>query len=233
MDINILIVTALSIGFIHTIIGPDHYLPFIVMGKARNWSLKKTQWITFLCGVGHVLGSVLLGVAGIALGIALNLLEDIESYRGDLASWLLIGFGLAYGFWGIRLAYRSKKHVHEHDHSTEGHHQHTHKHFGKHSHIHGDEKSITPWALFVVFVLGPCEPLIPILMYPASQGSWIDVMWVSMAFGIVTIITMMAMVYIVSMGLMKIKTNFLEKYVHAMAGFIIAFSGLAIKIFGL
>ena len=35
MDINILIVTAISIGFIHTIIGPDHYLPFIVMGKSK------------------------------------------------------------------------------------------------------------------------------------------------------------------------------------------------------
>ncbi len=233
MDINILIITAISIGFIHTVIGPDHYLPFIVMAKARNWSSRKTQLITFLCGVGHVLGSVLLGVLGIVLGVALNLLEDIESYRGDLASWLLIGFGLAYGVWGLRIAYRSKKHIHEHDHDNSEHHQHTHAHFGKHSHVHGDEKSITPWALFIVFVLGPCEPLIPILMYPASQGSWRDVFWVSFAFGVITIITMMSMVYFVSLGFMKIKTDFLERYVHALAGFIIAFSGLAIKVFGL
>ena len=89
------------------------------------------------------------------------------------------------------------------------------------------------WALFIVFVLGPCEPLIPILMYPASQGSWMDVFWVSLAFGIVTIVTIMAMVYLVSLGMMKIKTDFFERYVHALAGFIIAFSGLAIKIFGL
>jgi len=233
MEINILIITAISIGFIHTIIGPDHYLPFIVMAKARNWSIKKTQWITFLCGIGHVVSSVILGIAGIALGVALNLLEDIEGYRGDIASWLLIGFGLAYGFWGIRLAYRSKKHAHDHDHTTEDHHQHTHTHFGKHSHIHGEEKSITPWALFVVFVLGPCEPLIPLLMYPAAQGSWIDVFWVSLAFGVITISTMMVLVYFISVGLMKIKTDFMEKYVHVLAGFIIAFSGLAIKLFGL
>lgn len=47
MDINILIWTALSIGFIHTIVGPDHYLPFVVMSKARNWSLSKTMVIVF------------------------------------------------------------------------------------------------------------------------------------------------------------------------------------------
>jgi hypothetical protein len=44
---------------------------------------------------------------------------------------------------------------------------------------------------------------------------------------------MMVMVYLVSLGLMKIKTDFLERYVHVLAGFIIAFSGLAIKLFGL
>ena len=37
-DISILLVTAASIGFIHTLTGPDHYLPFIVMSKARKWT---------------------------------------------------------------------------------------------------------------------------------------------------------------------------------------------------
>ena len=54
-EINILIATAASIGFIHTLIGPDHYLPFIMMSKARGWSVAKTLWITLACGVGHLL----------------------------------------------------------------------------------------------------------------------------------------------------------------------------------
>ena len=40
-----------------------------------------------------------------------------------------------------------------------------------HVHIQVDTdsaRSITPWALFVVFILGPCEPLIPILMFTAK-----------------------------------------------------------------
>lgn len=232
MDINILIWTALSIGFIHTIIGPDHYLPFIVMAKARKWSTTRTLWITLIAGIGHVVGSVVLGAVGIALGSALNLMESIEAYRGDLASWLLIGFGIAYGVWGLRIGLRSVEHTHDHDHQDQ-HHQHKHHHLGPHSHLHGDEKSITPWALFVIFVLGPCEPLIPILMYPAAQGNWLDIVWVSLAFGGATIITMTGMVWLVTKGVAQINLNFLERYVHALAGFIIAFSGLSIKLFGL
>ena len=48
-EIIILSITALSIGFFHTLLGQDHYLPFIVMSKARNWKIIKTLSITFLC----------------------------------------------------------------------------------------------------------------------------------------------------------------------------------------
>lgn len=51
-ELVILTVTAASVGLIHTLIGPDHYLPFIVLAKARNWSVLRTGWITFLCGLG-------------------------------------------------------------------------------------------------------------------------------------------------------------------------------------
>ena len=232
MDTYILITTALSIGFIHTLIGPDHYLPFIMIGRARNWSTAKTIRITVLCGLGHVLGSVVLGLAGITFGIAVGLLEGVEAVRGDLASWLLIGFGVAYAAWGLRLGLRAKEHSHEHGHEHEDH-QHSHHHLGKHVHIHGDPKTVTPWVLFIVFVLGPCEPLIPILMYPAAQGSWMDLIYVTLAFGVITISTMTIVVVIILKGLVNLNFGFLEKYAHAMAGLIIAMSGLAIKFLGL
>ena len=239
MEINILLLSALSIGFIHTIVGPDHYLPFILMAKARKWQIKKTMFITFLCGVGHVFGSVVLGSIGIAFGVALQQMEIIEGWRGDIASWMLIAFGLAYGAWGLRLGLRSVEHVHPHQHENGNSHehatshQHKHHHLGGHTHVHGDEKSITPWALFVIFVLGPCEPLIPLLMYPAAKGNLVDAAWVALGFGAVTIATMMGMVFILTNGVMQIKTEFWERYMHALAGFIIALSGFAIKLFGL
>lgn len=232
MELQVLLITALSIGFIHTLIGPDHYLPFILIGRARKWSLKFTTLVTIICGIGHVLGSVLLGLVGVVFGVAVGALEQVEVVRGDLASWLLIGVGVAYGVWGLRIGLRASEHTHEHDHN-DGYHQHSHHHLSSHAHIHGDIKSITPWALFIVFVLGPCEPLIPILMYPAAKHSWGDLALVTLAFGAITITTMTAIVVIMSKGLLKINFGFLERYVHALAGIIIAISGLSIMIFGL
>ncbi|MZP56571.1 MAG: hypothetical protein GT600_14080, partial [Bacteroidales bacterium] len=70
-SITLLSATAVSIGFLHTLLGPDHYLPFIVLSEAKKWTVRKTMLITFLCGIGHVLSSVVLGLLGIGIGIEL------------------------------------------------------------------------------------------------------------------------------------------------------------------
>ena len=100
LDIFLLATTAAFIGTVHTLIGPDHYVPFIVMSRTAKWSSPKTLGITILSGLGHVLGSVLLGFVGIALGIAVSHLEGVESTRGTIAAWGLIAFGLIYFVWG-------------------------------------------------------------------------------------------------------------------------------------
>ena len=94
-EIVVLSMTAASIGFIHTVLGPDHYLPFIVMTEARGWSMVKTAMVTFLCGLGHIMSSVVIGIAGVIFGIGLMKLESLEAFRGNLAAWAFIGFGSA------------------------------------------------------------------------------------------------------------------------------------------
>ena len=127
-EIVILMASAASIGFFHTLFGPDHYLPFIVMAKSGRWSIQKTTFITVLCGLGHVLGSVVLGLLGVAMGVALSRLEIIEAVRGELAAWILIAFGLVYFVWGVRQAIRNKPHVHLHVHADGALHKHEHIH---------------------------------------------------------------------------------------------------------
>jgi nickel/cobalt exporter len=85
-ELGALILTAASIAFFHTILGPDHYLPFIMMSWARKWSLVKTSLITLLCGLGHIASSVVLGLIGVSLGLAVKGLVDLESFRGNLAA---------------------------------------------------------------------------------------------------------------------------------------------------
>jgi ABC-type nickel/cobalt efflux system permease component RcnA len=226
--------TAVTIGFIHTLVGPDHYLPFIVMGEARAWTIRKTLLITFLCGLGHVLSSIVLGFLGIAAGLSLSKLQFFEAFRGNIAAWLLIAFGFVYMIISLRRLFRKKKHVHQHHHPDGIDHEHEHDHFSGHSHIHIKErKNVTPWILFLIFVLGPCEPLIPLLMYPAAENNISGVFLVSLLFSVATIGTMMAVVLAFRLGLSHINLKPLERYVNVIAGATIAVSGLAIQFLGL
>jgi len=231
-EIQVLSITAASIGLVHTILGPDHYLPFVVMSRSGKWSSVKTALITMLCGAGHVLSSVALGFVGIALGTAVAKLEAIESVRGEIAAWALIAFGLVYMVWGIRRAIKHKGH-------------HGHLHIGKmrlHTDEHSDavsvrnangETNMTPWILFTVFVLGPCEPLIPLVMYPAAKSNIAGVALVAGIFGAVTIVTMTTIVFVLRAGVSLLPLRHLERYIHAIAGGTILLCGLSIRFLGL
>lgn len=210
--ITILAGSAALIGLVHTLSGPDHYLPFIVLGRARKWSLAKTLWVTFLCGFGHVLGSIALGLLGASLGVAVGKLEFLEAWRGNIAAQLLIIFGFTYCVWGIHRALRHKPHAHPHD---------------------SGKSNLTPWMLFIVFVLGPCEPLIPLIMYPAAQHSLAGMMMVAGIFAVTTIGTMLAVVLVSTWGMGFVKTHRAERFSHALAGATICVSGLAIQFLGL
>jgi nickel/cobalt exporter len=223
--------TAALIGLVHTLVGPDHYVPFVAMSRARNWSWPKTAIVTILCGVGHVMSSVLIGTVGIAAGIAVSRLEAFESTRGTVAAWLLIAFGLLYGIWGVKRAMRGRPHTHVHIHPDGVAHSHEHSHTGDHLHVHGEKagsRSITPWMLFVIFVFGPCEPLIPLLMFPAATESAQGVALVASVFGLVTISTMLAMVLTLAYGLKAARLQRIDRYSHALAGLIIAVCGVMI-----
>jgi nickel/cobalt transporter (NicO) family protein len=234
-DLYLLAVTAASIGLIHTVAGPDHYLPFIVMAKARKWSMAKTAWITFLCGLGHIGSSVALGLIGVALGLAVSRLEGLESFRGNLAGWALIAFGLVYLVWGVRRAIKNQPHAHLHFHKDGSEHVHAHAHHDEHTHVHEREQKVnlTPWILFTIFVLGPCEPLIPLVMYPAAQHSTAGLIVVTAVFGSVTILTMLGIVLLSSFGINLLPMGKVERYSHALAGGSILLCGVAIQFLGL
>jgi len=237
MDSQILVLAgaAASIGFIHTALGPDHYIPFIALSKSQNWSKFKTVWVTALSGLGHVGSSILIGVFGYLIGITLFSLESLESIRGDVAGWLLIILGLLYTIWGLKKSINKEAHSHKHFHSdgTLHEHSHDHKHFN-HAHVHKKKSSnTTPWVLFVIFVFGPCEPLIPLLIYPAASHNFFAVTLISSIFAIVTIGTMLLIVFLGLYGLSFIPMEKIQKHIHTLAGLSILLCGIGIQFLGL
>jgi len=86
-EIAILAGTVAAIAFVHTILRPDHCLPFIALARARQWSGLKTavdhaaarnRAHTGFCGFGVYRRSRLVG------------LEAVELFQGEPAAWLLL-----------------------------------------------------------------------------------------------------------------------------------------------
>jgi len=222
--------TAALIGFLHTLTGPDHYLPFIFLSKARKWTLFKTIWVTLICGIGHVGSSIVLGAVGIAAGIAIDKLTHTEELRGGIVSWFFLAFGLIYMIYGFYSAYKNKAHKHLHVHQDGSMHEHAHIHETEHSHEHG--KKLTFWVLFLIFVLGPCEPLIPFMMQPASEGNTAGIIQIAGVFSLVTLITMVTIVILTLKGIEFLPLKKLEKYMHAIAGGVILICGIGMLFLG-
>jgi sulfite exporter TauE/SafE len=83
--------------------------------------------------------------------------------------------------------------------------------------------------LFTIFGFGPCEPLIPMLMYPAASGSVWGAAIVTAIFAAATISAMMVMVLIGYRAIDAIPLGRLERYSHALAGFALLACGAAIQ----
>lgn len=197
-----LILSTITIGIVHAL-APDHWLPFVMIGKAQKWTKPRLTLVTLIAGIGHVGSSIVLGAIGIIAGITSIKLQGIEATRAEIGVYLLIGFGIAYALWGL-------KHAKHH-----------------HSHIPdlSQKKVVTVWTLFAVFVLGPCEPLIP-LMFLATAYGWTGILTVSVIFSIITLLMMILQSLLGYAGFQLIKHNFAEKYSHSLAGGVIALTGI-------
>lgn len=233
-EMYVLIMSAATLGVIHTLLGPDHYLPFIVLSKARNWSRTRTLWITFISGVGHVSGSVVLGLIGIAMGLSISRLEAIEASRGSVVGWMLIVFGILYSAYGLYKYFRRGAHVHMPAFLRPRSIRHKDLHLAEGDLEKDDEAGrLTPWILFLIFVFGPCEVLIPMLIYPAAEMSGFGVFIVALVFGIATVGTMLLVVFLGYKGFSFIRFKGKEYQIHLFAGMIILLAGIGMQFLGL
>ena len=226
-----LLAAAFGVGVAHTLLGPDHYLPFIMLAKARGWSRLRTVVITSICGLGHIASSVVLGGLGIIFGLAVAQIETVESGRGPLAAWALVFFGAAYALWGLRHALRKSKGIEAHTHGDD---VHIHSHgLASHGHEHKIGANTTFWTLFIIFVLGPCEPLIPLFALPASQGRWDLALATAAVFALATLVSMVGATLAGLEGLKLVRLGPLERWSHVIAGCVIAAAGLSVIYLGL
>src|SRR4029450_13729476 len=173
----------------------------------------------FWAGLGRVASSLTLAILGLSLGHGAARLAGVEAGRGRAGParpgalgrgwteagrgccgpYALVAFGCADGLWGVRRAIVRREGLVAHEHGGT-----VHLHRGGHvRHTHPSAPA-TFWALFAIFVLGPCEPLIPLFVLPASRGMWALAGWTALVFSIVTVAAMMALVALASAGVARL-----------------------------
>ncbi|MGG9970714.1 sulfite exporter TauE/SafE family protein [Ferruginibacter sp. SUN002] len=229
-EMGILIITAISVACLHTVTGPDHYLPFVALSKSRNWSLTKTIGWTIICGCGHIWSSVLLGLGGAAIGWSLSKINFLEGVRGGIAGWVMLTFGFFYGIWGLYRAY--KNNPHKHFDLEDGGDIYVYEHRHGEAITPSERHKVTPWVMFIIFLLGPCEPMIPLLYFPAAQNSWWGMLLLIAVYTFFTLVTMLTMVLLGYFGIAFVKTEKIERYVHAIGGLTIFICGAGMVFMG-
>ena len=219
----VIMVSAVAIGSVHTVSGPDHYLPFIALAKARSWTKRKMILWTLLCGCAHVWSSIFLAMAGSALGWSLSSLTGIEKIRGGLAGWALLVGGLLYTLWGLHRAGVLTTHRHF-DMDGDGT-VYVYQHREGEPVPYKERHKVTPWILLLIFMLGPCEPMIPLLFLPAVQSSWMAFILLVCVYTLVTLAVMVCMVMLGFYGLSFSTGMKWNRYLHAFSGLTIFLCG--------
>ena len=204
---------AVSIGSLHSL-APDHWVPFAALARAQGWTARKTARVTFLCGFGHVTVSALLGVLALLFGR--TVFERLGERMEAVAGLLLVGFGLAYAFWGLRRAVGGRVHGHPHPH---------------YDHVHHPSRT-TAWSLFLLFSADPCVAVIPLLFAAASLGT-ARTLGIVLLYEAATIGTMVALVLPARAGAARLKVPFLDRWGDAVAGGVIAVTGVVVGLLGI
>jgi ABC-type nickel/cobalt efflux system permease component RcnA len=225
---SLLLATTAATAAFHTLI-PDHWLPFVLVGRARRWSARTTAVVSGFSAFIHTLLSIALGLLALRLGQTAAHAVGERLERGS--GLLLVVFGAAYALW----AWRKGGHFHpggallhsENEKArcdgSEG--------FVDHLHYHADDawiradagKGAIPLAMIVG--LNPCVLLLPIMVATAEEGAG-AVALVTLTYSVTTIALMVGLSVAGVTGSRRLSVPPVARHMEAASGVLIALCGV-------
>lgn len=193
--------TGFSVAALHAAI-PTHWLPFVMIGRARGWSRRRTLAAVALAGGGHIVATTTLGVALARFGWEINERYD-TAFHWTVAT-LLVGLGA----W---LALRSP-HGPGCDH-CEG------RRF-----IPAPTDRAALWGLFLTLTLSPCELFLPVYLTAAPYG-WPGIVWLSAILAVATLAGMLTLTWLTLHGVARLR--WFERLDGRVLGVLLAGLGVA------
>lgn len=210
--------TGFTVAFFHAAI-PTHWLPFVLVARAREWSRLKTILVVALAGLGHVGLTSLLGLAIAWFGFRL------DEKMGQTFPWLtgaILALMGTYYLWR-QLTGRGICH-----HAVPGHH-HANEDCGRetggHSHLEhelNDSELVSDrrsdWAaiggLLLMLTLSPCEGFLPVYLSGVKFG-WHGFIVLSVILAVGALAGMTLFTWLALIGLNRFRP---ERFEHAEAG---------------
>ena len=217
-----LMLTAATVGALHSL-APDHWVPFAALSRARHWTPLRTSRLAFICALGHVTVSAMLGILAVLIGR--QAVEAFGTTLASLAPLLLIAFGFVYLVLALWRTFRGRI-LHHADHLEGVAHDHGHGHH----HDHG--KALSEWGLFLLFSADPCIALIPMIAAASTLG-WGAVGAVVLVYEIATIGAILVLVHSAQAGARQLRFAWIDRYGDAAAGALIIALGAFVTLVGI
>jgi hypothetical protein len=204
MEIYGLLIGAIAISVLHAAL-PNHWLPFVLVGRAQKWEDKKILRISFFAGTGHV---VMTGIFGLIAALVGGLiLSSLDLLLLPVTSGILIVIGSIY----VVLGYRTKIE------GAEGHH-------------HDIPDNATSTSLVLMLTLSPCEAMIPIF-FAASPYGLESLLLLVVVVSLATIGAILLLVYLTMKGYERIHSHWLEKNDRIVVGAALILLGILVSVF--
>ena len=187
--------SAAFVGLIHSL-APGHWLPVVLMGKSKKWSLSHAILGALVTASGHVFISILLGAIALLLGaeVFVSQSEELERYAGLGVA----AFGVLYAIY----SYRTHSHCHGHTH---------------HGPEVGAREKKGPYAFLFLIGFSPCVAVLPIFIAAAPQGT-VAILVTMIAFAIGVIAALVSATLSVHFGFMKFDHPVFEHYGDVITG---------------
>jgi nickel/cobalt transporter (NicO) family protein len=214
-------VTGFTVAFLHAAI-PTHWLPFVLVSRARHWSRSKTLAVAALAGLGHVALTSLLGLVIAWFGVQLD--EHMGEVFSKIAGGVLLAIGLFY-FWR---QFSGRGVVHHHP--PGGQHRASHQCGHEHQHSHWDAElkgtalvsdKAGDWAaisgLFLMLTFSPCEAFLPFYVSGVQFG-WTGFFVLSAILALATLAGMLVFTWLTLVGLARFEVQKFERYEAALLG---------------
>lgn len=223
--------TGFTVAFFHAAL-PTHWLPFVLVARARQWSRAKTMTVAVVAGMGHVGLTTLIGLAIAWFGFQLD--EGLGHAFPWIVGGLLVAIGLRY-FWrqyrGGGICHHSVPGGHHHPSAACGH-EHDHSHW-EHELQESElvSKRRGDWAamggLFLMLTLSPCEGFLPVYLSGVRFG-WHGFFVLSVILAVATLAAMSLLTWLALVGLEKFRVRRFERWEAGTIGALFCVLGVLI-----